>query len=124
MRRRGQQGDRKKLLGKTNWFKKTKQSESDQSQEVVRRRRRRMTGATEPAPPVTSVLFVPKTQDSGLATRLQEAEHRLAAITKEWVRVVERGGKGVLQLLHTNNPFAGAPCGRDTCIPCNNRRSL
>ena len=85
-----------------------------------RRRRRRMTGATEPAPPVTSVLFVPKTQDGGLAKRLQEAEHRLAAITKERVRVVERGGKAVLQLLHTNNPFAGAPCGRDTCIPCNN----
>ena len=26
----------------------------------------------------------------------------------------------MLQLLHTNDPFAGAPCGRDTCIPCNN----
>ena len=81
-----------------------------------------MTGVMEPAPPVTSVLFVPKTQDSGLATRLMEAEHRLAAITKERVRVVERGGKSVLQLLHTNNPFAGAPCGRDTCIPCNNSK--
>ena len=110
---------KKKLLGKTSWFKKTKQSESDQSQEAMRRRRRRMTGVKEPAPPVTSVLFVPKTQDSGLATRLMEAEHRLAAITKERVRVVERGGKSVLQLLHTDNPFAGAPCGRDTCIPCN-----
>ena len=75
---------------------------------------------TEPAPPVTSVLFVPKTQSSGLAKRLQEAEHRLAAVTRERVRVVERGGKGVLQLLHTNDPFAGAPCGRASCIPCNN----
>ena len=75
---------------------------------------------TEQAPPVTSVLFVPKTQDSGLARRLQEKEHMLSAITKERVRIVERGGKGVLQLLHTNDPFAGAPCGRDTCIPCNN----
>ena len=25
----------------------------------------------------------------------------------------------MLQLLHTNDPFAGAPCGRETCIPCN-----
>ena len=73
---------KKKLLGKSNWFKKSK--ENDQSQER-RRRRRRMTGAQEPATPVTSVLFVPKTQDSGLAKRLQEAEHRLAAITKERV---------------------------------------
>ena len=26
----------------------------------------------------------------------------------------------MLRLLHTNDPFAGAPCGRLTCIPCNN----
>ena len=26
----------------------------------------------------------------------------------------------MLQLLHTNDPFAGVPCGRDTCIACNN----
>ena len=30
------------------------------------------------------------------------------------------GGKGNLQLLHTHDPVAGAPCGRETCIPwCN-----
>ena len=63
---------------------------------------------------------VPKTQGSGLTKRLQEAEHRLSAITKERVRVTERGGKRMLQLLHTNDPFAGAPCGRPTCIPCTN----
>ena len=79
-----------------------------------------MSGGAEPAPPVTSVLFVPKTQDSGLARGLQEVELRLSAITKERVRVTERGGKSLLQLLHTNDPFTGAPCGRDTCIPCNN----
>ena len=109
-------GYKKKLLGKANWFKKTK--ERDQYQE--NRRRWRRTGGTEPAPPVTSVLFVPKTQGSGLAKKLQEAEHRLSAITKEKVRVTERGGKSMLQLLHTNDPFAGAPCGRPTCIPCTN----
>ena len=108
---------KKKLLGKSNWFKKTK--DNDQ-QFQGRRRRRRMSGDAEPAPPVTSVLFVPKTQDSGLARGLQEVELRLSAITKERVRVTERGGKSLLQLLHTNDPFAGAPCGRDTCIPCNN----
>ena len=108
---------KKKLLGKSTWFKKTK--DNDQ-QFQGRRRRRRMSGGAEPAPPVTSVLFVPKTQDSGLARGLQEVELRLSAITKERVRVTERGGKSLLQLLHTNDPFAGAPCGRDTCIPCNN----
>ena len=65
-------------------------------------------------------MFVPRTQDSGLAKRLQE--FRLSAIMKE--QVTERGWKTLmqllLQLLHTNDPFAGAPCGRDTCIPCNN----
>ena len=65
-------------------------------------------------------MFIPKTPDSVLAKRLQEVEVRLAAVTRERVRVVERGGKGVLQLLHTNDPFGGAHCGRDTCIPCNN----
>ena len=103
----------------TNWFKNTK--ENDQTPERTGRRRRSgRAGDTEPATPVTSVLFVPKTQDSGLAKRLGEAEHMLSAVTKERVRVVERGGKAMLQLLHTNDPFAGAPCGRDTCIPCNN----
>ena len=97
-------------------YKKTKTKERDQFQE--KRRKWRRTGGAEPAPPMTSVLFVPKTQGSGLAKRLQEAEHRLSVVTRE--RVTERGGKSMLQLLHTNDPFAGAPCGRDTCVPCNN----
>ena len=112
---------KKKLLGKANWFKKTKEEDQHQTQQMGRRKRTLWrTRDTEPAPPVTSVLFVPKTQSSGLAKRLQEAEHRLAAVTRERVRVVERGGKGVLQLLHTNDPFAGASCGRVSCIPCKN----
>ena len=57
---------KKKLLGKANWFKTTK--ERDQYQEKKRRWSR--TGGTKPAPPVTSVLFVPKTQGSGLRSEL------------------------------------------------------
>ena len=72
---------KKKLHGKSPWFKKTNEKDSGHPQ-TTRQGRRKRKGDQELPPQLSSVVFVPKTQDSGLAKRLQEAEVRLAAVTR------------------------------------------
>ena len=68
---------------------------------------------------MVSVLFVPKTGGSVLQKRLQELEPGLSAISGERVRYLERTGVTMKQLLHRNNPWAGAPCYRAaSCLSC------
>ena len=68
---------------------------------------------------MVSVLFVPKTGGSVLQKMLQELEPGLSAISGERVRYLERTGVTMKQLLHRNNPWAGAPCYRAaSCLSC------
>ena len=68
---------------------------------------------------MVSVLFVPKTGGSVLQKRLQQLEPGLSAISGERVRYVERTGVTMKQMLHRNNPWAGAPCYKaDSCLSC------
>ena len=108
---------KKKLLGKTNWFKMHKKREMETEKRGNRNTNNHKN--LEATPPVVSVLFVPKTGGSVLQKRLQELEPGLSAISGERVRYVERTGVTMKQLLHRNNPWAGAPCYKaDSCLSC------
>ena len=63
-------------------------------------------------PQVVSVVFVPNIPGSVLQKRLLELEPGLSAISGYRVRYTERSGVTMKQLLHRNNPWAGAPCFR------------
>ena len=108
---------RKKLLGKSNWFKKKSQREkytfprkpetekkSKQSEEIE----------------TVTVIFVSQTPNGELAKRLQKAENKIAKFTGERVRICERGGKTIREILHKSNPWSGGNCGRRNCLPCVN----
>ena len=123
----GEEGRRlKKLLGKSNWFKKAKKQLEERKR---KKRREKRSEISPPSPPrVTSVLFVPKTRCSELQRRLQGCEERLAALGNGRVRYVEQTGVTVRQLLHRNNPWGGLPCSESGstgphgdqvgCLPC------
>ena len=72
------------LLGKTNWFKKKSEKETEIKTNRNKSKLKRASNIEAPAqPPVVPVLFVPKTGGSVLQKRLQELEPGLSAISGE-----------------------------------------
>ena len=63
-------------------------------------------------------MFVPYTPYSELAKKLREAEEKLESLTGYRLKVVERAGAKLEDLLHTNNPWRGKDCGRELCMLC------
>ena len=63
----------------------------------------------EASVPVVSVIFVPKTRGGVIQERLLDLEPGLSAISGHRICYTERGGVTMKQLLHRNNPWAGAP---------------
>ena len=109
----------KKLGAKSNWFKKSKKSKND-SREFSggpKKCGRRVEGAEAE---IETVMFVPHTPGGELARLLQEADDLFIkgkGIGR--VRMVERGGTTLKDILCRTNPWATDGCGRgDSCFPC------
>ena len=64
------------------------------------------------------VLFVPYTVGGELARRLREAEAKLETLTGYRLKVVERSGTKLVDILTKSDPWQGADCGRKGCILC------
>ena len=69
-------------------------------------------------PEVVTVLFVPQTPKGELARRLQVVESRISKLSGEKVKIVERGGTQVKQILHKSNPWSKGYCHRVNCLTC------
>ena len=109
---------KKKLLGKGNWFKgKRGRKNSFKPKKKVKKK---TTTKSEAAPEIVTVLFVSQTPNGELARRLQKAESEISKLTGERVKIVERGGTQVKQILHKSNPWASGNCNRKKCLPCIN----
>ena len=107
---------RKKLVGKSSWFKGSPKPRV----RVDRPGRRKTGGAGEkPLTPVT-VLFVPQTPQGAFAKKLTELKVWLTKLSGEKTKIVERSGCTVRQLLVRSNPWAQGHCGRPPgeCPPC------
>ena len=122
--------NRAKLLGKTNWFKPRKCKEQAEHPAKAREAPLRRTNVTKrQAKPIqidrsskqmrtTSVLFVEQTPGGELARRYRQAEINLSAITGFRIKVVEKTGTAVKNILHKSNPWAEGFCSRANCYPC------
>ena len=66
----------------------------------------------------TSVLFLEQTPNGELARRFREAEIELAKLTGFRIKIVERNGTKVKNILHVTNPWAEGMCERAGCYPC------
>ena len=64
-------------------------------------------------------MFVPHTPEGGLARAIQKSEDIFSALHQvARVRVVERGGTRLQDMLGRKNPWKGKSCGRKDCLLC------
>ena len=102
---------RKKLLGKGNWFTLKKRHTSEKLRQS--KLKKPMKGKKkEEERDYTTVLFVSQTPNG---KQLQKVENVISKLTGDRV---ERGGTSIKKILVKSNPWAGALCGRDNCLPC------
>ena len=106
---------RKKLLGKSNWFKK-RRSKKDNTQETKGRSFKRSKPHMELE--VKTVLFVEQSPMGELAKKLRETLRSMEQTLGFRVKVVERTGRSLRSLFPLNNLWKGAKCGRDDCTTC------
>ena len=72
---------------------------------------------------IEAVLFVPHTPGGQLAHMLQEEDDKFRRGTcLKRIKMVERGGKSMKDILCQNNPWAQDGCSRDDCLPCMGER--
>ena len=115
---------RKKLIGKTSWFKNKKH---DKEEEVERRketkeRKRWETqeakiGNPTHATKVTNrepkaVIFVPCTENGGLVRALREGEAQMEEITDVRLKFEEKAGSQLSRMICKTDPWAGKDCER------------
>ena len=100
---------RKKLLSPSNWFRPKRKNPAS-------KRKKKNSHINDPE--VVTVMFVSQTPGGKLAKLLQKVEEKISKLTNERVRMVERAGRSVKQLLVRSNPWAGGVCDRDKCLPC------
>ena len=65
-----------------------------------------------------AVVFVPYTTGSMLAKRMREEETTLEKMTRYRLKVVERGGTKLEDILVRKNIWEGEPCDRQNCLLC------
>ena len=63
-------------------------------------------------------MFVPYTVGGELARRLKEVETNLGKQTGVKIKVVEKVGNKLVDMLHQADPWQGADCQREKCLPC------
>ena len=117
-----------KLLEKTSWYKenskrKLQDQESKYKYQPPAKKSKRINqkkgdtkagGTTK----IKSVMFIPFTRHSELAMRLRENEERMEKLTGYRLKIVEKGGTKLVDILHKSNPWAGEDCMRKDCLLC------
>ena len=63
-------------------------------------------------------MFVPQTEGGELARRLRETEQELEKQSGFRIKIVEKTGQKLMDLLHKADPWQGQDCERPQCILC------
>ena len=121
------------MTEKATWFKRKREDEDDETQaahQTSPRKRQRTEGMEATKSPkdtvtqkgqnenVKGVMFVPYTVGSELAKRMREAETTLQSMTGYRLKIVERSGLKLEDILHKADPWQGQECGREKCLLC------
>ena len=121
-----------KLLEKTSWFKGDKKRKQEnmeskyqyqpQQPQAKRRRKGKMANGKGGSKEIKSVMFIPYTAHSELATRMRENEEMMKEMTGYRIKIVEKTGVKLVDMLHRANPWAGEECGRNRCLLCETKK--
>ena len=120
---------RKKVLGKSEWFRTKRKKEEEagsypelqgSSKQPQAQYRGRYRGQMQAGGAVKTrtVLFVEHTPCGELASRLRDLLKRTEPALGFRIKVVERAGMPLARQFPLTNLFGGAPCGRETCVTC------
>ena len=66
-------------------------------------------------------MFVPYTHGSVLIKKLRENEEKIAKFTKHKIKLVERAGIKLQDVLTKSNPWKGEDCQRTNCLLCHTK---
>ena len=127
-----------KVMEKTSWYKGSKKRKSENATSKFKynppaKRRKKgklsdMENTTKMSKNMTTtkkikgVMFVPYTKHSELALRLRESEEKMEEMTGYRIKIVEKGGTKLVDILHKANPWAGEDCRRPGCLLCESRK--
>ena len=114
---------RKKVLGKTTWFRKRKTDNKEEIGEVKKTGRKRTKKEIQKTQEERSlrtrtVLFVENTKEGGLARKLREVVEKIQYILGYRIKVVERSGTPLKLLFPLGGLGEEDRCGREDCLPC------
>ena len=70
---------------------------------------------------IKSVIFVPHTTNSELAQEMRKTEETLKNITGDKIKIVEKAGKKLEDLITGKDPWKGQDCGRPNCFLCSTK---
>ena len=112
---------RKKLIGRTSWYKQKKNNnqKKDGRMNYGRRGNSRALRNGSQDLPTRAVLFMEQTPFGELAGRVKELLHRLEPTLGFKLRVVERTGRSIKSHLSQSACSTGRPSGRELCVTCN-----
>ena len=124
--------ERKKLTESTNWYREKKKDSDEDNSEKERNKEKWSTMKTRNIGKrkdrksieiygklkTMSVIFVPHTQKSELAKRWREKLENFERISSVKLKVVERTGIKVVDLLHKSDVWSDQDCKREDCLIC------
>ena len=119
----------RKLVERYNWFRKKRKPEEYENEKDTEKEKREYKqekrekseiGRDEDQP--KSILFVQNTKDSILAKEIRKVIQDLKPWTRLNIKVVERAGDRIEDLLHKSNPWEERDCGREGCLSCETAR--
>ena len=107
------------MTGREDWFKTDKRKRKEDEDDKIRTNKRKRGGEEEePEGRTVSVLFVPYTVGGELIRRLRHAEQEMTRQTGVKVKMVEKAGTKLVDMLHQSDPWQGGDCGREGCLLC------
>ena len=124
---------RRKLVEKTTWYRRQPREVPNDGMDNVRVEKPsndELEKVWKPSKPlqkpspsaIKAVMFIPYTPFGGLLGKVREAEDRLHKLTGYRLKLVERSGSKLEDLLTTNNPWQGQDCGRLQCLLCSTKQ--
>ena len=116
---------RKKLVQKYNWFKvkrknydENRENDENREENIKKKRNTEKKEVLKEDEMPKSILFVQDTEDSMLAKEIRKVIQELKPWTRLNIKVIERAGERLEDMLHKSNCWENSDCGRENCKIC------